>query len=200
MAPNGEPEIRVVDETGRPVADAAVSVQEVNERGSVEQPMTTLGRRRGSFGAQVAPGRYRVQVEPPKRGRGITYHGFTEDVLLEHAQAQKTVEAVLRASRAYLVSGRVLLPDPERAERMMVALRPVEHGLPEVARSARIGAPLDKWGRFVVHGVAPGVYELRLSWLDDAVSTKDSESYLLREVTVADDVKGLLLAAPAVSE
>ena len=47
-------------------------------------------------------------------------------------------------------------------------------------QSVRLGAPLDKRGRFVLHGVVPGVYDIELTWLDDALSSKDSASYPLR--------------------
>ena len=83
----------------------------------------------------------------------------------------------------------------------MVVLRQVQHALPDVPhQSVRLGAPLDKWGQFVVRGVAAGVYDLALSRLDETLSSKDSASYLLKEVAVSDDLKGLLLIAPPIIE
>ncbi len=205
MIPNGELEIHVVDGAGRPVRSAAITVHAIDEAGEAASPTTKprVGYR-GSFRVRVPPGWYRVQVEPPPRQRGITYHRVKQDVLLEHSRERKTVELVLHSSRTYEVSGKVLLSESQDAERMMVLLRPVQHDLPDVPRQSvrptRLGAPLDKRGRFVLHDVAAGVYDTELTWLDHALSSKDAVSYPLRKVTVLGDLKGLLLIAPTVIE
>ena len=205
MIPHGELAIRVVDESGRPIRSAAITVHTHSEPGEPAWLITKLrGRHGGSHRVRVPPGRYRIQVEPPRRQKGITYLGVTQDVLLDHSREPKTVELVLRSMRTYEVSGTVLLSESQHAERMMVLLRPVQHALPDVqhqsVRPARLGTPLDKQGRFVLHDVTAGVYEIELTWLDQALSSKDATSYPLREVTVLGDIEGLLLIVPSVIE
>ena len=165
MIPHGELaielEIGVVDEVRRPIGSAAITFYTINEPGEAGFLTTKLHKRhRGSYRVRLPPGRYRIQVEPPRRQKGITYLGVTQDVLIEHSQEPKTVELVLRSIRTYEVSGTVLLSESQDAERMMVLLRPVQHALPDIqhrsARPARLGAPLNKRGRFVLHDVPPG--------------------------------------------
>ena len=206
MIPHGELaielEIGVFDEVRRPIGSAAITLHTINEPGEAGFLTTKLRKRhRGSYRVRLPPGRYRIQVEAPRRQKGITYLGVTQDVLIEHSQEPKTVELVLRSIRTYEVSGTVLLSESQDAERMMVLLRPVQHALPDVQhQSARLGAPLDKRRRFVLRGVARGVYDIELTWLDHALSSKNSTSYVVREVTVLDDLKGLLLTAPTLIE
>lgn len=197
MARNGVLEVRVVDAIGQRVDDVTVSVASVDEPG---KPIKPPGFRdaRGVLYVSLPPGRYRVHAEPSKRLRSIQYEPATAEIEFGHGQPEKTVEIMLKSSRKFRVSGRVRGLDPSRAERMMITLTPLSVDQEADPQPERFGAPLSRSGHFALNSLPPGSYVVELTrFLDASGAASARRHYVLRTIDVNDDLRGLLLSAPA---
>jgi hypothetical protein len=198
MKANGELAVRVVDTLGQPVEEVTVTVSSVNEQDDpVKQPAGFLDGR-GVLHISLPPGRYQVHTEPSKRLRGIQYEPTAAEIEFEHGQLTKAIEIILPSSRRYRVSGRVLGLETSDARRMMITLTPLAADRETDARPQRFGAPLDRSGYFALSGLPRGSYIVELTWFRGSLPPPHtSRGYLLRTITVEQDLRGLLLAAPS---
>ena len=197
MTLNGELAVRVVDALGEPVEDVAVTVEAMNKQdASSRQPAGVLDAQ-GVLHIIVRPGRHQVHAEPSKRLRAIQYEPTTAEIEFEHGQRTKTIEIVLPSTRKYRVSGRVAGLQPADAQRMMITLTPLSAD-PEADAPQRFGAPLSRSGYFALNGLPRGYYSVELTPLHEiSPPASATRGYLLQVITVNEDLRGILLMAPA---
>jgi hypothetical protein len=197
MARNGELEVRVVDAIGQRVDDVTITVTSADEPGKPIKPPGFRDARRVLY-VSVPPGRYRVYAEPSKRLRGIEYEPAVTEVDFEHGRRSKAIDIVVPSGRRYRVSGRVTGLNTADAERMMITLTLVPADGQANQQPARFGAPLNRSGYFALNRLPAGSYVVELTQFLDASRVAGARrDYVLRTIQVSDDLRGLLLAAPA---
>ncbi len=194
MAPNGKLAVRVVDVLDRPIEDITVTVSALGEPDALNKPRI-LRDGRDLLHFVLPPGRYLVHAAPAKRLHGVAYEAASKEIEFEHGRQNKTVEVILPSSRKYRVSGRVFGLEPTNARRMMITLALISAGH-ETDETLRYGAPLDRSGYFALGGIPRGSYNVELTWLPE-VLTPENHGHLLQMITVDEDLRGLLLAAPS---
>ncbi len=201
LIPNGELEVRVTDANGQPVDDIIVTVRSLTEPTSGLLGGIGLGQRshRGVFRAwEMRPGRYRVEAEPKKRQRGLTYHPIATEVEFEYGQIRKTVRLTMPSTRMYRITGTILGLQPPEAPRMLIVLDPeADEQANGGTQGRRLGALLDQDGSFLVDGIRPGSYSLSLVRTDGSTLHRSQGSeHSLGKIKVDDDLRGLLFTLP----
>ncbi len=132
---------RVVDEAGRPVADAAVEAQVAG----LFEPLTATSDAAGAF-ALVLPGEAaRFFARAP---------GHAQPAPVERAYGGAPFELVLELARAGELKGRVLDPRANGFAGVRVEALPVAGG-------AAVTATTDRAGRFRFPSLLPGAYRCR---------------------------------------
>ena len=201
LIPNGELEVHVTDVNGQPVDDIIVTVRSLTEPTSGLLGGIGLGQRshRGVFPAwEMRPGRYRVEAEPEKRQRGLTYHPIATEVEFEYGQTSKTVRLTMPSTRMYRITGTILGLEPPEAPRMLIVLDPEgDEQANGGTQGRRLGAPLDQDGSFLVDGIRRGSYSLSLVRTDGStLRPSQGPEHSLGKIKVDDDLRGLLFTLP----
>ena len=201
LIPNGELEVHVTDVNGQPVDDILVTVRGLTGPTSSLLGGIGLGQRshRGVFRAWgIRPGRYRVEAEPEKRQRGLTYHPIATEVEFAYGQTSKTVRLTMPCTRMYRITGTILGLEPPEVPRMLIVLDPEgDEQANAGTQERRLGALLDQDGSFLVDGIPRGSYSLSLIRTDgSSLHRSQGPEHSLGKIKVDDDLRGLLFTLP----
>jgi hypothetical protein len=196
MIPNADLAVRVVDAVGRPVDDVRITAFSIDGSERAMERSPGLRDARGALHISLPAGRYRVDAASAKRRRGLVYEPASMEVEIEHSEPSEAVEIVLHSTERFRVSGRVFGLDPAAAGVRGLVLVALERIQTE-PQPRRLGAPLEKSGRFALHDVPRGSYRIELiSSESNALPASGGKSYPLGDITVHANLRGLLFAAP----
>jgi hypothetical protein len=197
MIPNADLAVRVVDSVGRPVDDVRIAASSIDGSERVLGRSPGLRDARGVLHISLPAGHYRVDATSAKRRRNLVYEPASMEVEIEHGEPSKTAEIMLPSTERFRVSGRVFGVDPAVAGAMVLVLAPrTDEPIQMETQSRRLGAPLEKSGRFVVNEVPRGSYRIELTRAENNALPASSDSYPLGDITVHANLRGLLFAAP----